>query len=242
MAGKKTFTAGAVLTASDVNDYLMDQSVMYFGGTAARNSAIPTPTTGMTTYIGTTGTATIPQIETYTGSAWQTPYGQTLLATRDVTATSTVAFDNVFTSTYTNYIVTVSGVSVTANNMMTMRFRQSGSPISTANYNYVVTQAASNNTGPANRAYAVNNTSTEVLEMRTTADLNNSMTLSLYSPQVARWTRWNVLNSCMDSSAVIGYQIGGGALTTTGQLDGIEFLLPGGSLTAQFRIYGIRNS
>ena len=32
-AGKKTFTAGEVLTASDVNTYLMEQSVMYFGGT-----------------------------------------------------------------------------------------------------------------------------------------------------------------------------------------------------------------
>jgi hypothetical protein len=48
--GKKSFTAGEVLTASDVNGYLMDQMVMVFGGTAARGSAIPSPTEGMVTY------------------------------------------------------------------------------------------------------------------------------------------------------------------------------------------------
>lgn len=48
--GKKSFTAGEVLTASDVNGYLMDQMVMVFGGTAARGSAIPSPSEGMVTY------------------------------------------------------------------------------------------------------------------------------------------------------------------------------------------------
>jgi hypothetical protein len=48
--GKKTFTAGEVLTASDVNGYLMDQAVMVFGGTAARSSAIPSPSEGMMSY------------------------------------------------------------------------------------------------------------------------------------------------------------------------------------------------
>ena len=48
--GKKSFTAGEVLTASDVNGYLMDQMVMVFGGTAARSSAIPSPSEGMVTY------------------------------------------------------------------------------------------------------------------------------------------------------------------------------------------------
>lgn len=50
MAGRKTFTAGEVLQAADVNDFLMDQSVMVFAGTAARGSAIPSPSEGMVTY------------------------------------------------------------------------------------------------------------------------------------------------------------------------------------------------
>jgi hypothetical protein len=48
---RKVFTAGEVLAAADVNTFLMDQSVMTFAGTAARGSAIPTPVTGMITYL-----------------------------------------------------------------------------------------------------------------------------------------------------------------------------------------------
>lgn len=49
--GRKVFTAGEVLEASEVNGYLMDQSVMVFAGTAERTAAIGTPTEGMVTYL-----------------------------------------------------------------------------------------------------------------------------------------------------------------------------------------------
>ena len=51
-SGFKTFTAGAVLTASDVNNYLMEQGVMYFATTAARDLAITSPEEGMVAFIG----------------------------------------------------------------------------------------------------------------------------------------------------------------------------------------------
>jgi hypothetical protein len=47
---RKTFVANEILTASDVNEFLMDQSVMVFAGSAARGSAIPSPSEGMVTY------------------------------------------------------------------------------------------------------------------------------------------------------------------------------------------------
>jgi hypothetical protein len=62
---RKVFTAGDVLTAADVNTFLMDQSVMTFATVAARNTAIPSPTAGMTVYI-----ADIAQIQYYNGTAW----------------------------------------------------------------------------------------------------------------------------------------------------------------------------
>jgi hypothetical protein len=67
MAGKKTFVAGEVLTAQDVNDYLMDQSVMTFASSAARSSAIPTPSEGMVSYQTDTDA-----IEAYDGTDWVT--------------------------------------------------------------------------------------------------------------------------------------------------------------------------
>jgi hypothetical protein len=51
-SGFKTFTAGAVLTASDVNNYLMEQSIMVFATTAARDLAITSPEEGMVAFIG----------------------------------------------------------------------------------------------------------------------------------------------------------------------------------------------
>jgi hypothetical protein len=64
MAGRKVFVANEILSAADVNDYLMDQSVMVFSGTAARSSAIGTPTAGMVSYLTDTST-----LQVY-GTAW----------------------------------------------------------------------------------------------------------------------------------------------------------------------------
>jgi hypothetical protein len=64
-AGFRTFVSGEVLTADNVQNYLMDQAVMVFSGTAARSSALPTPETGMTAYSTATG------LEVYNGSAWK---------------------------------------------------------------------------------------------------------------------------------------------------------------------------
>jgi hypothetical protein len=63
--GRKIFTAGDVLTASDVQSYLQDQTVMVFAGTAARSSAIATPTEGM--FAVTTDDD---EVDYYNGSAW----------------------------------------------------------------------------------------------------------------------------------------------------------------------------
>lgn len=66
MAGRKTFASGEVLTASDVNGYLMDQAVMRFADSAARGSAIAAPTQGMVTYLDD-----VDSMQVYTGSAWR---------------------------------------------------------------------------------------------------------------------------------------------------------------------------
>lgn len=71
-SGRKTFSPGDVLTSSDVQNYLMDQSVMVFAGTAARTSAIPSPSAGMVAY------STATSLQVYNGSAWvdaSTGYG-----------------------------------------------------------------------------------------------------------------------------------------------------------------------
>ena len=63
--GRQVFTAGEVLTAADVNGYLMDQTVMVFADAAARTAAIAAPTEGMVTYLSDTNA-----LEYYDGSAF----------------------------------------------------------------------------------------------------------------------------------------------------------------------------
>jgi hypothetical protein len=49
--GYKSFTAGSVLTAAQVQGYLQDQSIMTFASVSARNTALTAPTEGMVCYI-----------------------------------------------------------------------------------------------------------------------------------------------------------------------------------------------
>jgi hypothetical protein len=85
---RKTFTAGDILTASDVNTFLMNQSVMTFAGTAARGSAIGTAVEGMFTYLEDTNT-----FQYWNGSAWTglTPSSPT---NATVTSSYTATADN----------------------------------------------------------------------------------------------------------------------------------------------------
>jgi hypothetical protein len=69
-AGAKLFTSGAVLTAAQVNTYLMDQAVMVFASTAARDAAFggagePALAEGMICYLSDTNSLLY-----YTGAAW----------------------------------------------------------------------------------------------------------------------------------------------------------------------------
>jgi len=65
--GYKIFTAGEVLTASDLQGYAINQAFMVFASSAARSSAIASPTEGMVSYLSDTDAT-----ETYSGSSWTT--------------------------------------------------------------------------------------------------------------------------------------------------------------------------
>jgi hypothetical protein len=99
-AGKKTFTAGEILTASDTNTYLMEQTVMNFAGTASRASAIPTPSEGMTSYRQDADI-----VETFTGSSWLSIGNIKQIVTGTVsggvTSTTTTFVDTGLTATIT---------------------------------------------------------------------------------------------------------------------------------------------
>jgi hypothetical protein len=63
--GVKTFTAGAVLLATEVNGYLMAQVIAVFATTTARDAAILAPEEGQFAYITADDVLTY-----YNGAVW----------------------------------------------------------------------------------------------------------------------------------------------------------------------------
>lgn len=61
----KNFIDAVSLPASDINTYLMKQSVMVFASAAARDSAITSPTEGMICYLSDSNSLTL-----YDGASW----------------------------------------------------------------------------------------------------------------------------------------------------------------------------
>lgn len=109
-SGFQTFTAGSVLTASEVNNYLMEQSVMVFATTAARDSAITSPEAGMTAYINSGDSSE--GLYSYTGGtwnkgpSWNAPWG-ILTSTFTQTATTINAVHTAETVAVTSSAVTI---------------------------------------------------------------------------------------------------------------------------------------
>jgi hypothetical protein len=68
-SGFKNFTAASVLTASDVNNFLMEQTVMSFASTGARDVAVTAPEDGMVAYIRSNDSSE--GLYTYNGTSWR---------------------------------------------------------------------------------------------------------------------------------------------------------------------------
>jgi hypothetical protein len=58
-AGFKVFQNGNVLTASEVNTFMMDQMIMVFASAAARDAAITSPSEGMFAFLKDTDKLTV---------------------------------------------------------------------------------------------------------------------------------------------------------------------------------------
>jgi hypothetical protein len=68
-SGFRTFQTAEVLTASNVQNYLMEQSVMFFASVSDRNTVITTPEDGMVAYIGSNDASE--GLHIYNGTAWR---------------------------------------------------------------------------------------------------------------------------------------------------------------------------
>jgi hypothetical protein len=101
----KVFTNGSVLNASEIQQNLMDQSVMVFSNSTARSAALTSPIQGMVTYLEDTD-----QLQNYNGSGWVTVGGSAGIGTNTVSTPLTSVFS---TSIATGTWADLTGLSLT---------------------------------------------------------------------------------------------------------------------------------
>jgi hypothetical protein len=195
----------------------------------------------MVTYVGDTGTdsSTIPQLETYTGSAWQTPYGMTLVGSANFTSATNVSFNNVFTSAYRNYFV-VSNLYGSANNLaVTFRLRASGVDYSGAGY--TAADITITNAGTLSGGGSTNQTSVEWTRVFAAAGVPSLQTSYIGQPQLA--TRKMIKKETLfNNNTSFVQQLNAYEVNAATAHDGFSLFTASGNFSGSVFIYGLRNS
>ena len=240
-SGFRVWTAGEVVSASNVNNYLQEQAVMSFGGTAARSSAVASPEEGMLSYLQDTDT-----YQGYDGSAWvnlgtlsgASDSGLVHIETVTIGATvSAINVNDVFTSAYTNYkvIFNLDASTNTNNATLTLRMRVSGSDDSTNNYNrrgYGITTTLT----------SLSDTSTQFSFMAITSGSTNrtNSNLEFRAPAIAKPTFIYSSTLALASGSLDGSNIAMQHNVSTAY-DGFSIIVSTGSITGgKIVIYGYK--
>ena len=234
-SGFKTFTAGEVLTASDVNNYLMEQSVMTFGGSAARSSAIGTANfeEGMVSYLTDTD-----KVEAYNGTNWvsvapTSTQGLTLINTTSFSGVASISIpQDTFTSTYRNYHIRLN-VAGSAATFLKMKLRAAGVDTTASSYVWSVTR--STYASGAFGGYSGNG-----VDFFEITDLTNSTTdvfdsqINIYRPKDAVVT--NIAVNGRGSAN--GATFISGSFNATTSFDAITLFPNTGNITGFIQVYG----
>jgi hypothetical protein len=224
---RKVFTAGEVLAAADVNSFLMDQTVMSFAGTAARGSAIPSPTLGMYTHLEDTP----PRQEFWNGSAWVSPSGMTLLVTSNPSAVSFININNVFSNLYENYVIYYN-VTGTAGAGLNIRLRAAGTD-STTGYSLQLLQ------GNGSDVVATRDTTSGIFGIGTVRSTGRSFGVAnISNPFVAAESSYTSTFHDPLSGAVV--DIRSGTHSVASSFDGFTMSAASGTFSGNFRVYGVR--
>ena len=235
-SGFRTFTAGEVLTASNVQDYLMDQSVMVFADSTARATNIGTANfeEGMVSYLEDSDI-----VEVYNGTTWAsiapaavTPMG-VLINSTSFSAVSAVNLPlNSFTASYRNYKLLITIDSSSADVEMYYRMRLAGTDASGANYFGSGYQSVY--TGSVGQDFSDNGTTAGTLGE--VSGQGSFMDITFVNPNQALRTQF--FSNCHVCSSVKEIFAGGMHGVTTAY-DAISFYPVSGTITGRYQLFGV---
>ena len=140
---RKTFVNGQVLTDSDLNTFLMNQTVMTFASSAARSSAIGTAVEGMVTYLEDSNTLWV-----WNGAIWKAVSPNVVNSiTASYTATASDANETIYVSGTAAVTITVPDIFETGDRVDI--WRNAGGTVSIAAGTGVTSWAGAGTAGTA---------------------------------------------------------------------------------------------
>ena len=232
------FTAGQVLTAAQMDN--VNCGIPVFATTTTRDAAFggtgeKVLAQGQMAFIEATNTT-----QYYNGSAWvtlaATPGLTCVRAETTVTATNSVTVDNVFTSSYTNYLLLIN-YTVNGAGQIRIKLRAGGTAAST-NYNF---QTVEGNGTSLTTSTAASQTSYLVGAFG--SGLEAGANVQLFGPQLAKATTIMVGNTAANGALTVPlYEQWYGNHSTATAYDGIEIFTSGTNWTGVYAIYGYSKS
>jgi len=261
--GRRTFSPGEVLTSSNVMNYLMDQSIMNFAGTAARGSAIGTALSeGMVSYINDTDNLEVYRAVGTAAPGWNSVAFKSevealpisglvpvvpssiVIATGSgsanalgqvsFTGATAVSLNGVFSSQYLNYRI-MWRINTSVSTTLVARLRASGTDNTTASS--YVTSGQYFRSNSTNAAFTGVTTAWNICLINSPGVGRAMGTLDLSSPNIASQTVGNGNSSGHDSTSAMGIFTGYLHSVTT-SYDGISFIPNSGTITGEIQVYG----
>ena len=228
-----SYTSGEVLTAANLS--VTNSGIPVFATTVTRDAAFggtgeKTLAEGQFAYIEATNTT-----QYYDGATWQPvgASGLTLISRTTSGPSATIAYDNVFTSTYSAYMVVIESLLGTTTADVYLKLRYAGPTTQSAAYYFAGLGLDTSNVA---RNFANTNQNQWIFSTCSTA-ISRS-TLMFYAVGNTSETPYFTSQSFTNNADRISRNVGG-IQDTARTYTGFELSLSTGNITATTAIYGL---
>ena len=160
--------------------------------------------------------------------------GMVLLNTTSFSAVATQSINDVFSTTYDNYVILTNFTS-SSNADLQFRFRVSGADDTNSNY---IAAASGYDTNAALHTMVGNLTSVFKFA-KCTATIPTAFQLNFSDPFKSARTNVGFFGIGTNASSVYGNWTGGGAFNTTTSFTGITFYASAGNITGSVSVFGV---